>query len=432
MIGLKINNKLTYLPIFLFFITVSGIFSQQRLQNKPNTGMEPLDMKISNDGKHIITAYDSCTIVWDITKREIIRRIPRNLSYFSLYNRRYQALNNDGSILAVGDDRLLILYNTENQRLIKKLTVLKFRENPNTTDAMGFSTMIAWTQEHFKQIFFTPDNKYIIVITNEDKIMYVDYERNTIRTVNVYADKSLRPFNEDILDINISQGRVAIRDNNKIIVINLYSQKKEGEIPLEYNNSDFYSRSLSLSNNVNKHSILLAENNNEYYLLVCDIGNRKIINSRKINGKANIVKLTALENIAALARDDSICLYNFQTGIEIANLIAYEEPKPPITSPPKSEPVIIPTSTPFIMPIKTNTVQLGSFSSFRSALRLVNRIEDEGFKPFIECAKINNSTFWRVVISDVLEVNIPILLELLENAGFTDIWLRPDNSESLE
>lgn len=407
------TNKVIYTSIFLFFVTVSGIFSQQRL---PVAGMRPLEMKISGDGKHIVAAYDSCTIVWDISKREILRRIPRNLSYYPPINYTIQAFNQDGSMLAIGDNRILSLYNTENNKLIKQLPVFENRENPNKTDSHGLSTMIAWKQENFKQFYFTPDKKNIIVISDEDKIRYVDLIRGTTSLVNVSDDIPSPSYKGDILDINISYGRAVFRQNFSVIIFNLFSGQKEGEIFLKYNNTDFNPISFSLSGNKNKHSVLLAGNRAyENYLFICDIENRKILNGKKIDGNTHIVKLTTIENVVAFARDDSICLYNFQTGTEIARLVAYEETIVPVASQTNST----------LKEAVFRTLQLGSFSSFNEALHMVSVIEDEGFRPIIECSKENNLTFWRVVINDVLESRMTTIYELLKNAGISDIWIRP-------
>jgi WD40 repeat protein len=415
-------NKFLSLFTILFLTQTIYVFSQRKPHKAPPAaGMRPLEMKISNNGKHIIAAYDSCTIVWDITKREILRRIPRNLSCYPLYNFTIQAINQDGSILAVGDKQTLSLYNTENDKLIKQFSVLEHRKDPNITDSLGFSTMIGWKHEYFKQIYFMPDKKNIIVISDEDKLRYVDIERDTVTLVNISDDDFPRPsYKGDILDLNISQGRAVIRDNYNVFNFNLLSGKREGVISLEYNNMDLHIISFSLNDNKNKHSILLAGDNKYInYLLVCDMENNKILNCRKIEGKAHIVRLTSAENIVALAFDDSICLYNFQTGTEIARLAAYEEPKNPV----KSQTAMIPQKAVFL------TVQLGSFLSFNNALKLISDIESEGFNPFIERAKINDATFWRVVINRVLENEITTLCELLSGAGFNNIWLRPDKGE---
>ena len=420
------TNKIAYVPVLLFFVALSSIFSQPRLPLTVDAaGMRPLEMKISGDGKRIVAAYDSCTIVWDIATRKILRRIPRRLSYYPDYIFSVKALNQDGSILAVGDDQILNLYNTENNRLIKQFTVFEYREDPNKTNSFGVPTMIGWQQEKFKHIYFTPDRKNIIVISDEDKIRYVDLTRNTISLVNVSHDPDIpRPASwGDILDLNIFQGRAVFRDNDSIIIFNLFSGQKEGEISLKYNNKFFYSISFSLSGDKNKRSILLADNKDyEDYIFVCDTENRKILGGRKIDGRAHLVQLTAEDNIAALARDGYIFLYNFQTGTEIARLIAYEEPKPPI-APHMPQTVLMPRKA------MRKTFQLGSFLFFNNALRLISDIEAEGFNPFIERARINNSTFWRVVINDVPENEILTFRGLLTNAGFNDIWIRQGTPE---
>jgi WD40 repeat protein len=413
--------KKTLLATVLMLLS-TFVFSQRKPPAAPPAaGMRPVEMKISNNGKHIIAAYDSCTIVWDISKREILRRIPRNLSCYPLYKSTIQALNQDGSLLAVGDNQELSLYNTENNKIIKQLSVLEQRKDPNTTDSFGLSTLIGWKHEYFKQIYFMPDKKNIIVISDEDRIRYVDIERDTVSLVNI-SDNDI-PFPEDkgdILDLNISHGRAVFSYKFSIIIFNLISGKKEGEIPLKYNNMDLLPVSFSLSDNKNKHSILLASNEDSYrYLFVYDMENWKILNCREIDRKARMVKLTSADNIVALALNDSICLYNFQTGTEIARLTAYEEQKRPDTS----QTAMRHKKTVFL------TVQLGSFLSFKNALKLISDIEDEGFNPFIERVNINGTTFWRVVINRVFEEEITTFCDLLSGAGYNDIWLRPDKGE---
>jgi len=419
------TNKIIYFPILLFLITISNIFSQPRPPSAPpEVGMRPLEMKISDDGKRIIAAYEPCTIVWDISKREILRRIPRYLSYFPSYSYMIRTINQDGSLLAVGDEQTLSLYNTENNKLVKQFAVLEQREDPNIRDSFGLSTLIGWKDEYFKQIYFTPDNKNIIVISDEDKIRYVDLTRNTISLVNVSRDPDIpRPsYQGDILDFNISHGRAVLRDNFNLIVFNIFSNQKEGEIPFKYNNMDFHPISFSINNNRNKPSVLLAGDRNyeNDYLLFCDINNRKILNAKKINGRAYIVKSTADDNIVALAREDCITLFNIQNGNDFVRLDAYEEPKPPRTT----QPVMTPKST------LCRTLQFGSFSSFDNALVLVKKMENEGFKPFIERTKTNNSTIWNVVINNIPEDEIQIFSVILKNAGFNDILLMQEKSET--
>jgi len=412
-------NKIIYFPILLFLITASNIFSQPQ---PPIDGMSPLEMKITEDGKRIIAAYETCTIVWDISKREILRRIPRYLSYYPDYFLSVKAINQDGTILAVGNNQILSLYNTENNRLIKQINVFEYIKDPNTTDSHGFSTMIGWQQEEFSQIYFTPDNKYLIIISNDDRIKYVDLIRYSIISINASNDIELpRPtMKGDILDFNISIGKAVFLDNFSIIIFNILSGRKEGDILRKYNNSDFRPISFSLNNNKNKPSVMLAINNNwEYYLLFCDIDKRTIINAKKLNGVANIVKFTSDDNIVALARNNYICLYNIQSGNEIARLVAYEEPKPPNTP----QPTRAQTRTLW------RTIQLGSFSSFVDAFRLVKNMEEEGFKPFIERTKTNNTTSWCVVINNIPDKELTFFSDLVKNAGFTNILLRDDISE---
>jgi hypothetical protein len=219
-----------------------------------------------------------------------------------------------------------------------------------------------------------------------------------------------------ILDLNIIQGKAVIRGISDVIIYNLFTGRKEGEIPLNYNNMVLDAISFSLNDNKNKNSILLAIDRSkdnyskERYLFVCDMEKKKILYGRKIdNNDAYKVRLTSRENIVALNSENSICLYNYQTGTEIARLFAYEEQLAPISP-----------ST----PARERTIQVGSSLSFTNASRLMNDITREGFYPYMELARQNNSIIWSVLIN-VWEDAIPSAFSLLQSIGYTNILIRP-------
>jgi len=56
-------------------------------------------------------------------------------------------------------------------------------------------------------------------------------------------------------------------------------------------------------------------------------------------------------------------------------------------------------------------------------------MEEEGFKPFIERTKTNNTTSWCVVINNIPDKELTFFSDLIKNAGFTNILLRDDISE---
>ena len=437
-------NRITYVSILLFFAAVSGIFSQRLPPPpppEPVEGMRPLNMIVSSDGKRIAVDYITCTIVWDIEKRKILGRIPSHLPYFqrdTLLTPR--AFNQDGSIRAEGKDRVLSLYNTENNRLIKRIVVFETEEDPYPPGPDGFRFMIAWPPEVISEIYFTPDGKNIIVISSRlwaCRIWSVDL-MGTVSLVNTWESYSSYV---NIMALNISQGRAVIRGDSGVIIVNLFSKRKEGEIPLKYNNLELDPISFLLNDNKNKKSVLLARNRdndsyvNERYLFVCDMESRKILYGRKIDGISYGALLTGEENIAAIARDDSICLYNYQTGIEIARLVAYEEqiapppPSPPPRSlppPPPPPPSLLPPSPlpPPPPPIRGRTIQMGSFLSFADASRLMSNIKREGFYPNIERARQNNSTIWNVLIN-VWDDELASIYGFLQSIGYNNILTRP-------
>ena len=108
--------------------------------------------------------------------------------------------------------------------------------------------------------------------------------------------------------------------------------------------------------------------------------------------------MTGEENIAAFFLFGSIVLYNLQTGTEIARLLAYEEPVALVAPVVPMEPIMPDAPPPEPTISYSRTFQLGDFSSFTDAMRLVSYMEGEGFKPFIEHTKVNNATAWRMVI----------------------------------
>jgi WD40 repeat protein len=418
-------NRITYVSILLFFAAVSGIFSQRLPPPPPPTPLEvlyPFDMIVSSDGKRIAVDYNLCTIVWDIGERKIIGKIPSRLSYFQKNTPLpIRAFNQDGSIRAEGNDRVLNLYNTENNRLIKKIVVFESEDVANPPIRIRY---LIWppfpdVPEAIENIYFTPDGQNIIVISGigrggrQDRIWSVDL-MGRVSSVNFLA--SLSSY-VNILALNIYQGRAVISGNSGITIVNLFSKRKEGEIPLNDNNLVLDSSSFSLNDNKNKNSVLLIKNGktDENYLYVCDIEGRKFLKRMKIDSRTYLVRLTGEENIVALvALDNSICLYNYQTETEIARLVAYEDQLPLVPPPP-----------PLGMSNRERTIQVGSFSSFADALRLMNDIKREGFYPYLERARQNNSTIWSVVINNVLEDEIPSIYGLLQSIGYTNILIRP-------
>jgi len=415
------KNRITYVSILLFFAAVSGIFSQIPPPPPPPIPydtLKPLDMIVSSDGKRIAVDYNLCTFVWDIGERKIMGTIPSRLSYFQKKPPLpIRAFNQDGSIRAEGNDRVLSLYNTENNRLIKKIVVFESEDVANPPIRIRYMTLLPFPDvpESIENIYFTPDGQNIIVISGigwggrQYRIWSVDLMGN-VSSVNSSA--SLSSY-VNILALNIYQGRAVISGNSGITIVNLFSKRKEGEIPLNDNNLVLDSSSFSLNDNKNKNSVLLVRNGNtdENYLYVCDIEGRKILNRRIIDSRANMVRLTGAENNVALALDNSICLYNYQTGTEITRLVAYEDELPLIPPPGMTD--------------RKRTIQVGSFLSFADALRLMSNIEREGFYPYIERARQNNSTIWNVVINNILEDEILSIYGLLLRIGYTNISTRP-------
>jgi len=407
-------NRITYVSILLFFAAISGISSQILPTPPPPPPppptpldvLRPNDMIVSSDGKRIAVDYKLCTFVWDIGERKIISEIPGRLSYFQKNSQLpIMAFNQDGSIRAEGNDRVLSLYNTENNRLIKQIVVF---EHEVDYYLPGPRPLIYIPPEVIEKIFFTPDGRNIIVISGNfwaSRIWSVDL-MGTVSLVNTMA--SLSSY-INILDLNINQGRAIIKGNSGLIIFNLFSKRKEGEIPLNDNNLALDSISFSLNDKKNKNSVLLArDRNNENYLYICDIEGRKIFSPRKIDSWPYMIRLTGEDNIVALVCNDSVCLYNYRTGNEIARLVAYEDELPLIPPPP-----------PPGMTDRKRTIQVGSFSSFADALRLMNDIEREGFYPYLERARQNNSTIWNVVINNILEDEILSIYGLLLRSGYT-------------
>jgi WD40 repeat protein len=415
-------NKITYVSILLFFAAVSGIFSQRILPSppppsppQPVEGMHPLDMIVSSDGKRIAVYYqadsfNTYNIVWDIENQKIQGRIPLRLSNFQRNTSPpARAFSPDGSIRAEGVGRVLNLYNNENNGLIKQFVVLEEFVSPNFRDPLtGFSTLMGPMPEEFEKIFFSPDGKKIIVIsTPRSRIKYVD----TVQGSAILLEEN--PY-RPILDLNIFQGKAVIRGKSDVIIYNLFTGRKEGEIPLNYNNMVLDAISFSLNDDKNKNSVLLAIDrsngnySNERYLFVCDMEKQKILYGRKIeNSGAYKIRLTGRENIVALSCENSICLYNYQTGTEIARLVAYEEPLAPMAP---------------SMPARARTIQVGGSLSFVNASRLMNDITREGFFPYLEPYRQNNSVIWSVLIN-VWEEQIPSVFGLLQSIGYTNILL---------
>jgi WD40 repeat protein len=415
-------NRITYVSILLFFAAVSGIFSQRILPSPPppppfpeppppsNTVLNPQDMIISSDSKRIAVDYFPYTIVWDIKTRKILGRAIESIS-----NSRKNpwAFNQDGSIRAEGSEGVLSLFNTENNRLIQQVGLYKYEKFPFQPGPNGVIPMIYWPPpEEIEKIYFTPDSKNIIVISTvngKSRIWSVDL-MGTVSLVNTWASL---PEYVRVLDLNIFQGKAVVSGNSGVIIVNLFSKRKEGEIPLNDNNMVLETISFSLNDNKNKNSVLLvSDRNDESYLYICDMEGQKIINRRKINGSAYMVRLTGEENIVALASPGSVCLYNYQTGTEIVSLIAE---KPMAEIPP------VPPGSVF-EPMRERTFQVGSFSSFADASHLMNDIRRDGFHPYLERSRQNNSPVWRVLIY-VRDSEITSMYRLLQNIGYTNILM---------
>jgi cell division protein FtsN len=68
-------------------------------------------------------------------------------------------------------------------------------------------------------------------------------------------------------------------------------------------------------------------------------------------------------------------------------------------------------------------VQVGAFSNTAFAQEAYNRLRTAGFSPAFE--QYNN--VYRVVISGVRAVDMPLVAQRLGNAGFTEAWIRQEN-----
>jgi len=81
------------------------------------------------------------------------------------------------------------------------------------------------------------------------------------------------------------------------------------------------------------------------------------------------------------------------------------------------------TATPALPPAvgrKVYRVQIGSFSNPAFAQEYFNKLRNAGFSPSIE----RHGSLYRVVISGVNNAEIPLVVERLGIAGFTDAWIR--------
>jgi cell division septation protein DedD len=72
---------------------------------------------------------------------------------------------------------------------------------------------------------------------------------------------------------------------------------------------------------------------------------------------------------------------------------------------------------------KTYRLQLGSYSNAAIAQNCFDRIKNAGFSPAIE----RFGSLYRVVIPNVKSDDIQSYIQRLENAGFTEAWLREEN-----
>jgi cell division protein FtsN len=72
---------------------------------------------------------------------------------------------------------------------------------------------------------------------------------------------------------------------------------------------------------------------------------------------------------------------------------------------------------------KTYRVQLGSYSNTAIAQDCFDRVKNAGFTPAVEPF----GSLYRVVIPGVYAEDLPGYIQRLENAGFTEAWLREEN-----
>jgi len=75
---------------------------------------------------------------------------------------------------------------------------------------------------------------------------------------------------------------------------------------------------------------------------------------------------------------------------------------------------------------KLYTIQVGAFRETANAERAFNRLRNAGLNPAYE----NNSTLRRVVLAGIEARNVPHILNIIHNAGFSEVWIRPDRISS--
>jgi cell division septation protein DedD len=83
------------------------------------------------------------------------------------------------------------------------------------------------------------------------------------------------------------------------------------------------------------------------------------------------------------------------------------------------------TATPSLPPTvgrKIYRIQVGSFSNPAFAQDFFDKLKNAGFTPSIE----RYGSLYRVVISGVNDAEIPLFVERLGIAGFTDVWIREE------
>jgi len=72
-------------------------------------------------------------------------------------------------------------------------------------------------------------------------------------------------------------------------------------------------------------------------------------------------------------------------------------------------------------------VQVGSFADTNHAQRSFNQLQSAGFNPFFE--QFNSEQYGamcRVVIVGIKAADMASVIQRLEAAGFTDVWLREE------
>jgi len=76
---------------------------------------------------------------------------------------------------------------------------------------------------------------------------------------------------------------------------------------------------------------------------------------------------------------------------------------------------------------KLYRIQVGSFRQVHNAARVFNRLRNAGLNPVYE----NFTDYTRVALSNISAGNIPHVLNILQNAGFNDVWIREEKPVSV-